>query len=72
MSEKINKCNILGACSLKSFSIVYCKDKKFKWNSNSAKALGVVFYNDVINTSKYNINMKLEVFKNCLIQWQYR
>ena len=66
------KCNILRAGSLKSSSIVYCKDKNFQWKSDSAKALGMVFYNDVLKTSKHNIDIKVEDFKNCLKQWQHR
>ena len=32
----------------------------------------MVFYNDVLKTSKHNIDIKVEDFKNCLKQWQHR
>ena len=66
------KCNVLRIGSLKKSHAVYCKDKNFQWKSDSAKALGMVFYNDVLKTSKHNIDIKVEDFKNCLKQWQHR
>ena len=32
----------------------------------------MVFYNDFIKTSKHNIDIKIEEFKNCFKQWQHR
>ena len=32
----------------------------------------MVFYNDVIKTSKHNLAIKIEDFKTCLKQWQHR
>ena len=66
------KCNVLRAGSLKSTPIELCKSKKFHWKSDYAKALGMVFYNDVIKTSKHNLEIKIEDFKKCLKQWQHR
>ena len=68
----VKKCNVLRTGSLKSSNIVFCERKKFQWKSDSSKALGMVFYNDSIKTSKNNLDTKIEDFKKCLKQWQHR
>ena len=68
----IKKCNVLRSGSLKTSNLQFCNDKKFQWKSDSAKALGMVFYNDTHQTNTYNLTSKLNDFKNCLKQWQHR
>ena len=68
----VKKCNVLRTGSLKSSNVTYCNEKKFQWKSDSTKALGMVFYNDVTKTSICNLNDKIKDFKNCLKQWQHR
>ena len=66
------KCNVLRAGSLRNTDTKYCKNKNFQWNSDSSKALGMVFSNDKNSVIDKNIIPKIQEFKNCLKQWQHR
>ena len=44
----------------------------FNWTSESAKALGIQFYNDPKKNLTENLHPKIQDFKNCLKQWQHR
>ena len=68
----IKNCNVLRTGSLKNSDICYLKENKFQWNSDSAKALGMVFYNDTLKTNTCNLETKIVDFKQCLKQWQHR
>ena len=58
------KCNVLRAGSLRNTDTKYCKNKNFQWNSDSSKALGMVFSTDKNNILEKNIIPKIQEFKN--------
>ena len=66
----ISKCIVLKLGNIKSKDIKYCTNKRFIWTSISAKTLGITFYNDFENTTKYNIADKILEFENCLERWK--
>jgi hypothetical protein len=66
------KCIVLRAGSLQNTDIEYCKNKKFIWESQTAKTLGISFYNNTKLNYKNNIDPKIKEFVNCLKQWQHR
>ena len=67
-----NKTTILRVGSLKHTTLTYLPNNKFVWTSTSAKTIGINFYNDTQETLKFNLEPKLNEFKNCLKQWQHR
>ena len=67
-----NKTNILRIGSLKCTNIKYSQNKPFKWTSESAQTLGMIFSNDKEQNLKLNLMPKIDNFNNCLKQWQHR
>ena len=67
-----SKCVVLRAGPLKHTDTKYLKKRNFIWNSESAKALGVVFYTNTKLIYSGNFDTKLESFHNCLKSWQHR
>ena len=45
---------------------------RFKWTSESAKTLGIIFSNDKTKLIKNNLLPKLNDFVNCLKRWNHR
>ena len=70
-----SKCTILKAGRLKHSNVVFCANKNFLWCSDKTKTLGIVFNNRNYNADdifSLNLQPKIDVFCNCLKQWQHR
>ena len=67
-----SKSTILRIGTLANTNISYCKEKHFKWTSESANTLGMIFTNDIDKNISLNLEPKLNSFKNCLKQWEHR
>ena len=72
LNLNINKSIILRVGTLKTSNVKYCTNLKFAWTSECASALGITFYNNVLDTVKNNINKKVKEFQTTLKQWLHR
>ena len=58
-----------GIGSLRQHNVIFCPEKNVHWTSISATALGIVFHDNKLCMVNNNIQLKVDVFNECLKSW---